>query len=243
MSIEVTDLTGGALDEAGVFDELMRSFKSHIQEEHTARRITDQNYSTVYLGGMESAMRAALEFVLNKELNNARIEQIQKQNEKLDKDTALVDAQIALINKQIEQATAEIALINARVVTEGHNSDLVQENAVNAGKQGVILDKQAQKVDADKDVAIEQKFNLQAQRMDTVNSLPVAGSIGKQKELYQAQIDGFARDAEQKLSKMLLDAWSVSRTTNDAVEVPSEANNTSIDNVLAYAKTGIGMVP
>lgn len=243
MAIETKQLTGGALDEAGVFDELMRSFKSHIQEEHTANRITDQNYSTVYLGGMEAAMRAALEFVLNKELNNARIEQIQKQNLKLDEDTALVQAQISLINKQIEQATAEIALINARVITEGHNSDLVEENAVNAGKQGVILDKQAQKIDADKDVAVEQKFNLQAQRLDTVNSLPVAGSIGKQKELYQAQIDGFARDAEQKLSKMLLDAWSVSRTTNDAVEVPTEANNTNIDEVLAYAKVGIGMTP
>lgn len=243
MAIETKQLTGGALDEAGVFDELMRSFKSHIQEEHTANRITDQNYSTVYLGGMEAAMRAALEFVLNKELNNARIEQIQKQNLKLDEDTALVQAQISLINKQIEQATAEIALINARIITEGHNSDLVEENAVNAGKQGVILDKQAQKVDADKDVAVEQKFNLQAQRLDTVNSLPVAGSIGKQKELYQAQINGFARDAEQKLSKMLLDAWSVSRTTNDAVEVPTEANNTNIDEVLAYAKVGIGMTP
>lgn len=243
MAIETKQLTGGALDEAGVFDELMRSFKSHIQEEHTANRITDQNYSTVYLGGMEAAMRAALEFVLNKELNNARIEQIQKQNLKLDEDTALVQAQIALINKQIEQATAEIALINARVITEGHNADLVEENAVNAGKQGVILDKQAQKIDADKDVSVEQKFNLQAQRMNTVNSLPVEGSIGKQKELYQAQIDGFARDAEQKLSKMLLDAWSVSRTTNDAVEVPTEANNTNIDEVLAYAKVGIGMTP
>lgn len=243
MAIETKQLTGGALDEAGVFDELMRSFKSHIQEEHDANRITDQNYSTVYLGGMEAAMRAALEFVLNKELNNARIEQIQKQNLKLDEDTALVQAQIALINKQIEQATAEIALINARVITEGHNSDLVEENAVNAGKQGVILDKQAQKIDADKDVSVEQKFNLQAQRMNTVNSLPVEGSIGKQKELYQAQIDGFARDAEQKLSKMLLDAWSVSRTTNDAVEVPTEANNTNIDEVLAYAKVGIGMTP
>ena len=243
MTIEVSQLTGGGKDEAGLFDELMRSLKTHLAAEYDAGRLTGDGYAKVYLGGTQQAMQTALQFVLQQELTNAQIEQVQLQNDKIVKDTALVDAQIALITAQTAQATAETALINQRLLTETENTDLVAAQVANAAKQGIVLDKQAIKLDADTEVAVEQKYNLQAQRMDTVNSLPVAGSIGKQKELYQAQIDGFARDAEQKLSKMLLDAWSVSRTTNDAVEVPTEANNTSIDNVLAYAKTGIGMTP
>lgn len=243
MTIEVSDLTGGGKDEAGLYDELMRSMKTHLVEEYDAGRLTGDGYAKVYLGGTQQAMQTALQFVLQQELTNAQIEQIQLQNDKIVKDTALVDAQIALIQAQTAQAQAETALLNQRLLTETENTDLVAAQVANAGKQGIVLDKQAIKLDADTEVAVEQKYNLQAQRLDTVNSLPVAGSIGKQKELYQAQIDGFARDAEQKLSKMLLDAWSVSRTTNDAVEVPSEANNTSIDNVLAYAKVGIGMTP
>lgn len=243
MAIEVTDLTGGGKDEAGLYDELMRSMKTHLVEEYDAGRLTGDGYAKVYLGGTQQAMQTALQFVLQRELTNAQIEQIQLQNEKLVKDKELVEAQIALITAQTAQANAETALLGQRLLTETENTDLVTAQVANAAKQGIVLDKQAIKLDADTEVAVEQKYNLQAQRLDTVNSLPVAGSIGKQKELYQAQIDGFARDAEQKLSKMLLDAWSVSRTTNDAVEVPSEANNTSIDNVLAYAKTGIGMTP
>ncbi|AZU99645.1 hypothetical protein SBP1_gp053 [Vibrio virus vB_VspP_SBP1] len=243
MTIEVSDLTGGGKDEAGLYDELMRSMKTHLVEEYDAGRLTGDGYAKVYLGGTQQAMQTALQFVLQQELTNAQIAQIQLQNDKIVKDTALVDAQIALIQAQTAQAQAETALLNQRLLTETENTALVTAQVANAGKQGVILDKQALKLDADTEVAVEQKYNLQAQRLDTVNSLPVAGSIGKQKELYQAQIDGFARDAEQKLSKMLLDTWSVSRTTNDAVEVPSEANNTSIDSVLAYAKNGIGMTP
>jgi hypothetical protein len=39
--------------------------------------------------------------------------------------------------------------------------------------------------------------------------------IGKQKALYQAQTDGFKRDAEQKAAKLLADTWSVRRTTDE----------------------------
>lgn len=40
--------------------------------------------------------------------------------------------------------------------------------------------------------------------------------IGRQKELYSAQKQGFTRDAEQKGAKILIDTWNVRRTTDDA---------------------------
>lgn len=39
--------------------------------------------------------------------------------------------------------------------------------------------------------------------------------IGKQKKLYQAQTDGFARDAEQKAAKIMIDTWNARRMTDD----------------------------
>lgn len=39
--------------------------------------------------------------------------------------------------------------------------------------------------------------------------------IGKQKRLYQAQTDGFARDAEQKAAKIMIDTWNARRMTDD----------------------------
>lgn len=53
----------------------------------------------------------------------------------------------------------------------------------------------------------------------------VAGLVSKQKALYAAQTDGFARDAEQKLTQMLINAWSVSCTQGEA-----DANSTNLLN-------------
>ena len=70
----------------------------------------------------------------------------------------------------------------------------------------------------------------------------VDGVIGKQKNLYAAQTEGFARDAEQKVLKIMADTWSVSATQSAAT-----ANNTnglddvSLGAVVTKAKNGIGV--
>ena len=75
------------------------------------------------------------------------------------------------------------------------------------------------------------------------NSSTIQGSVGKQMDLYTAQTSGFARDAEQKLLKMLIDTWSVRRTTDDGtVASPSNGlDDASILSVVNKAKAGIGM--
>lgn len=59
--------------------------------------------------------------------------------------------------------------------------------------------------------------------------------IGKQKTLYQAQTDGFARDAEQKAAKVLVDTWSVRRTT-DETTIADDTNHLE-DEVIGRAVT------
>ena len=75
------------------------------------------------------------------------------------------------------------------------------------------------------------------------NTLTIQGNVGKQMDLYSAQTAGFARDAEQKLLKMLIDTWSVRRTTDDGtIASPSNGlDDASILSLVNKAKAGIGM--
>ena len=85
----------------------------------------------------------------------------------------------------------------------------------------------------------EKVFNEQAKRLDTVNGTTVAGEIGIKKTLQTAQADGFARDAEQKVLKIVLDAWSVAKsavpdtTTNPTLlDEISPGSNSNIDDLI-----------
>lgn len=239
--VNIEQLTTAEVEGRGDFDELMRAAASHIQSEYEKDRITGKNYSDVYLGVMTQVLQSSVHFLLQKGITHQQIQLLQEQIEGQQKQNLVTDKQLEVMDKQLEQTTAEITLLNQRLLTETENTKLVKANADNAVKQGALIDAQVQKVQKELEVLEEQKWNAQAQRLDTVNGVAVAGSIGKQKELYSAQINGFERDAEQKLTKILLDTWSVSRTTNDAVVVPTNADNTSIDEVIGKARTGIGL--
>lgn len=239
--VNIEQLTTAEVEGRGDFDELMRAAASHIQSEYEKDRITGKNYSDVYLGVMTQVLQSSVHFLLQKGITHQQIQLLQEQIEGQQKQNLVTDKQLEVMDKQLEQTTAEITLLNQRLLTEAENTKLVKANADNAVKQGALIDAQVQKVQKELEVLEEQKWNAQAQRLDTVNGVAVAGSIGKQKELYSAQINGFERDAEQKLTKILLDTWSVSRTTNDAVVVPTNADNTSIDEVIGKARTGIGL--
>ena len=57
--------------------------------------------------------------------------------------------------------------------------------------------------------------------------------IGKQKSLYQAQTDGFKRDAEQKAAKLMVDSWNIRRTTDEATV--ADQTNMLADSVVGRA--------
>jgi hypothetical protein len=82
----------------------------------------------------------------------------------------------------------------------------------------------------------------QAQILDTVNGNVVAGAVGVQKALQQAQADGFLRDAEQKAVKILMDTWQVSKSvTGDAIDTPDGARNDDLEDVIIKLREGIGI--
>lgn len=89
--LTVRSLTGGEKEGSGVFDELMRTIKSHVHEELSEGRITEKAYSEVYLGALQFALNSATNYALayekaNRELEvlDEQIKQNQKQNELLE---------------------------------------------------------------------------------------------------------------------------------------------------------------
>lgn len=77
----------------------------------------------------------------------------------------------------------------------------------------------------------------QVQRAQTMNTrvdgtTTVVGAVGKQKELYDQQIDSYVKDAQYKVAKMVLDSWITRKTLDDAVTVPNQFNSTEIDEIM-----------
>lgn len=120
--------------------------------------------------------------------------------------------------------TAQVALTDAKSLTEA-------QATVKATNEGALL---AQKV-----------LTEEAQIVDRVTGAlaDVAGVVGNQVALYQAQAAGFTRDAEQKLLKILMDSWSVDQSTASIPPGrPTEASNVELDAVITKAKSGIGII-
>lgn len=116
--VDITDLTHASVDGNGVFDVLMRAVNAHLQKEWSANRLKGTEYSTVYLGALESTMNASLQFLLARDKTNAELDILKQQ----------------LVNLKVEE--------------------------INAGKQGVLLDKQATDLDAATALKVQQKINV-----------------------------------------------------------------------------------
>lgn len=190
--IPVTDLTEAKIEGTGVFDVLMRANKAHLEAEFTKGRIKGPEYASVYLGSLESVMSASLTFLLQRSKN---------------------DAEVRLLEQQILQAQAQTALLAQQ-----------RENAIQEGK---VLVAQECKLKAEFDLLVlskdktNQETALLGQKVLTeraqITALGVDADsvIGRQKALYVAQTNGFTRDAEQKVAKVMVDSWNVRRTTDE----------------------------
>ena len=155
--LTVRSLTGGEKEGSGVFDELMRTIKSHVHEELSEGRITEKAYSEVYLGSLQYALNAATSYALsyekaNKELEvlDEQIKQNQKQNELLElqkeqlriaNETAqfnldyILPEQLIQMKKQNEKLTEEI---NHTIAQTTH----VTAQTVLVKKQEALVDEQ-----------------------------------------------------------------------------------------------------
>lgn len=193
------------------------------------------------------------------ELTDKEILKLDREIELMDDQEALIEAQALLtqnqatkVNKEIEvldvektKLTGEVSLIAAQTAQANKQTEVLTAQLVNIPKEGQLIDKQVLKAQSETSFLDQRIKTEKAQILDTVDGAAIAGVIGKQKELYQAQSDGFKRDAEQKLTKMLIDTWSVRRSTDDGT-VADNVNKLSDANIgaaVSKCMAGINVTP
>lgn len=245
----LTDLTEASISGTGVFDVLMRASKNYLDEEFKLQRIRGPEYSQVYLGSLTSVLETAVQFLLNRDkaANEAalieaqireteakiRMFEIQAQNTILEGQNLVLQGE--LLAAQKENLDVERAFTVAKTLQTQEQTQLVKQQVLNAMTENDTMLKQQCKLSAEFDVLMETKLKtiqetaLLAQRTATERAQTVGlgvdedSVVGRQKTLYLAQSQGFTRDAEQKVAKLLVDTWNVRRTTDEG----TQANDTN----------------
>lgn len=196
-SITTADVTTGAVGGDGIFDQLMLAVSAHVQAEFNAGRIRGAEYSTVYLGALQTAMQTGVQYALAQERTEKEIELLEQQLANAIIEGRVQEAQECLLKAQydnmletVKKTAAETALLAQRKLTEQ-----AQINAIGVDDDSVI---------------------------------------GRQKELYKNQADGYLRDAEQKVAKIYADMASVQMSVSDYAA--SDANKLS-DTYVGAAMT------
>lgn len=217
--IATADLTTVSVDGTGIFDVLMRSAETHLDQEFKKSRIKGPEYATVYLGSLTAVLNASLQYLLSKQ--------------RADKEAELLD-------QQRLQAVAQTALIT--------------QQTLNAVTEGLVLVAQKCKLEAEFDVLMETKLKtatetaLLLQKVATEKGQTLAvgvdadSIIGRQKNLYLAQTNGFTRDAEQKAAGVLVDSWKVRRSTDEGTvaDATNKLNDATIGRVVEKLLNGVG---
>lgn len=219
------DLTTRQIDGSGTFDYLMSGFAAHLKGEYDNDRITGDDYTKAFIALTGGAMQNATAFLLGRD-----------------------QAYWSAITAQLQAQAAQVAVVTARIGLETAKVQLqaVRFEALNQEATYALTKMKLATEDMNYCVG---KFNLEkilpeqyeaarAQTLDTrSDGNPVAGSVGKQKQLYDQQISSYKRDAESKLAKLYVDAWITQKTIDEGILPPDQFTNAEINEVLVNLRT------
>ena len=121
-------------------------------------------------------------------------------------------AYIEIMNSTLAQATQYV--VAAFQATA--NDDLVAAQIRKINKDIELVTEQIELIDY-------QGISEQAKYLDVVNGQVIAGTIGKQKDVYTAQTKGFKDSALQSVAKTMIDTWSVRRSTDEGTLTTPES--------------------
>ena len=259
--ITVASLTEASLTGSGVFDVLMRATKAHLEQEYSQNRIRGVEYSTVYLGSLESVMRTSLEFLLQRQKISLEAQLMEQQVLIAQAEVEKANAQVELAKQQVLQSKVELEILQlnkdkipAEIAHLNAQTALLGQQKLNAVIEGEVLTNQVCKLKAEYDLLMLQKdrttaeTSLLTQKIATERAqtteigVDTNSILGRQKNLYLAQTEGFARDAEQKAAKLMADIWNVQRTTDEGIKPTVEAANTDafIGRAINKMLSGVG---
>lgn len=219
------DLTTRVVGGSGSFDALMASASAHLKQEFKEGRITGGEYTKAYIATLEACMGNATQYLLGRDQAYwaAALAQIQAVTARVNLATS--QAQYVLTKAQALNAKSEYALTKLKLSTESESYCAALFNVSSILPQQLKL-------------MLEQTEAQRAQTLDTrTDGGAIAGSIGKQKELYSQQITSYMRDAEVKAAKLFTDAWITQKTIDEGLVPPEGFTNASLDPILTTLKT------
>ena len=128
-------------------------------------------------------------------------------------------AYVEVLNATLAQAT-QFVVSQAQVAA---NDELLAAQIRQIDSNILTNEAQVRQIDGQIELLGYQGISEQAKYLDTVNGLTIAGTIGKQKEIYAAQAKGFKDSALQSAAKTMIDTWSVRRTTDESTLTSPES--------------------
>ena len=128
-------------------------------------------------------------------------------------------AYIEVLNATLAQAT-QFVVSQAQVAA---NDELLAAQIRQIDSNILTNEAQVRQIDGQIELLGYQGISEQAKYLDSVDGLPIAGTIGKQKEIYAAQTKGFKDSALQSAAKTMIDTWSVRRTTDESTLTSPES--------------------
>ena len=130
--ILITDLTNKteAQPGTGVFDIMMEAAELHLKDEYGAGRITGEDYSTVYLGAMQSILQQSIQFLLTEQEADKKAELVSKQVIKAEEEIDLVIGETARAYESIkasqDKTLRDNLLNNSTVAKVNEETDLLK---------------------------------------------------------------------------------------------------------------------
>ena len=241
--IETSDLTTGVVGGTGVFDVLLKAVEASVSKEFAANRITGVNYSTVYLGGLQSVLQNATQFLLEKDRAALSTLQIQKQIEIAEAElvlrTAESESQLALqaaqklqIENQISISNAELALRTA----ESQQNILESQNRISVANAELALrtaESQSQiDLQAAQKLQVEAQTALQAtQKLQIENQITIANA-----ELAIRTAESQSQIALQAAQKLQVEAQTALQGTQK-LQIEAQISIANAELVLRTAES------
>jgi hypothetical protein len=101
------DLTTGSVDGKGLFDELMRSVKAHLDHEYKEQRIRGADYTQAYIASMQAALGNAVQYLIGIRLLDAELKKLEADTQISIVEKARIETQTELLEAQIDQTEAQ----------------------------------------------------------------------------------------------------------------------------------------
>ena len=189
------------------------------------------------------------------------VELLQAQTDNAQSQIALTEAQVVKITEENKVIPYNIERIQAEIANMTRQSDILEKELEIKISSLALQDKQLLLADAELQVRVleldvkraevesaQAQAQLYAAKVLTENAQTMDAAhpnsvLGSNIAVLRAQAAGYARDAEQKAAKILVDAWNVQRNTDESIQA-NAANllyDTSIGQAVSAMLRGAGI--